>query len=175
MDIFITIISWIGGIALFGILGLAFGFSAGGFAQTKNSDLGIISLASTVLIFWLLWMGASSLYHMAGSVVDAYTSAPQQSSLAAQTTATRAQQPITTVAVDKNDGKDNLQMQILFILASIPFLIWLLSPSGQEDKEKELIRKKLMATVALEKDESGTRPWDPNWKPKDGHSENDEK
>ena len=175
MDIFITIISWIGGFALFGLLGLIFVFSSTAHRQPGESSIDIVTLASLALMLWLLWMGGASIYHIAGSTADAYVNKPQQSSSVAKTATAGTQQSVTTDTVDKSDEKDDLQMQILFILATLPFLIWLLSPSDQEDKKKELVRKKLMATVALEKDESGTRPWDPHWKPADDHSENNKK
>ena len=175
MDIFITIISWIGGFALFGLLGLVFVFSSTAHRHPGESSIDIVTLASFALMLWLLWMGASSIFHMAGSAADAYVNKPQQSSSFAKTVMTGTQQSVTTDTADKSDDKDDLQMQILFILASLPFLIWLLSPSDQEDKKKELVRKKLMATVTLEKDESGARPWDPHWKPVDDHSENNKK
>ena len=175
MDIFITIISWIGGFALFGLLGLVFVFSSTAHRQPGESSMDIVTLASFALMLWLLWMGGASIYHIAGSAADAYVNEPQQSSSVAQTATTGSQQSMTTGTTDKNDEKDDLQMQILFILATIPFLIWIFSPSDQEDKKRDLVRKKFMASVALEKDESGTRPWDPNWKPKDDRSEHDEK
>ena len=175
MDIFITIISWIGGFGLFGLLGLVFIFSSTAHRHPGESSIDIVTLASFALMLWLLWMGGASIYHIAGSAADAYVNKPQQSSSVAQTATTGTQQSVTTDTADKNDEKDDLQMQILFILASLPFLIWIFSPSGQEDKKKDLIRKKVMSSVALEKDESGTRPWNPHWMPKDDRSENDEK
>ncbi len=172
MDIFITIISWIGGIGLFGVFGLLFVFSSTAHTQPGESSLNIVSIVSFALILWLLWMGASSLYHIAGSAADEYLNKPQQTSSVVQTAITGPQKPTTTGTLDK---KDDLQMQILFILATLPFLIWIFTPSYQEDKKKELIRKKVMASVTLEKDKSGTRPWNPHWKPKDDCAEDDKK
>ena len=175
MDIFITIISWIGGIALFGLFGLLFVFSSTAHTQPGESSLNIISIVSSALILWLLWMGASSLYHIAGSAADEYLNEPQQTSSVVQTATTGSQQTITTGTADKNDEKEDLRMQILFILATLPFLIWLFTPSDEKDTKRDLVRKKVMASIALEKDEFGTRPWTPDWKPEDNHSENDAK
>ena len=62
MDIFITVISWIAGFYAILILGLAIGFSAGGYANTSNPELGLVSLISTFLFLYVIYLGASSLF-----------------------------------------------------------------------------------------------------------------
>ena len=175
MDIFITIISWIGGFALFGLIGLIFVFSSTAHKHPGESSADILSLASLALILWLLWMGASSIFHMAGSAADTYLNEAQPSSSVSHPAVTGSDKEIVTDTADQSEQKDDLRMQILFILAIIPFLIWIFTPSTRQDTRRDLIRKKVMASIALEKGEYGTRPWNPDWKPEDDHSENDEK
>ena len=62
MDTFITIISWIAGFYALFILALTIGFSAGGHANTGNSELGVISIVSTLLFLFLIYLGVSSLF-----------------------------------------------------------------------------------------------------------------
>ena len=62
MDIFITVVSWIIGLYVAFILLLAIGFAAGGAANTGSSELSIISIASSLLLIYLIWMGVSSLF-----------------------------------------------------------------------------------------------------------------
>ena len=61
MDTFITVILWLGGFYALFILALSIGFSAGGYAQTDNIELGIISAVSTFLFLFLIYLGISSI------------------------------------------------------------------------------------------------------------------
>ena len=62
MDTFITVISWIAGFYAAFILLLSIGFSAGGHANTGNAGLGMISIVSTLLFLFLIYLGGSSLF-----------------------------------------------------------------------------------------------------------------
>ncbi len=62
VDTFITVISWIAGFYAIFILVLTIVFSAGGAAQTANSELGIVSMVSTLLFLYLIYIGFSSIF-----------------------------------------------------------------------------------------------------------------
>lgn len=147
MDTFITIISWVGGIALFFLLGLSLVFSSAANAQTGKSGFGIIAVTSGVLMVWLLWMGGASLYHAAGSATDAIVNASHK-----ETAKKQSEQTDKANIASKNGDREDIRLQILFILVCIPFLIWLFTPSAKEDKEKDRVRKKFVASMSFNKD-----------------------
>ena len=154
MDTFITIISWIAGFFLSFVLLLSFVFSAAGAAQTNKLDLKIISWISVLLFIWLVWSGISSL-----SVSDEVSSAV--------TTAQNASMPETKMAASTIFENTMVMngLYVLFVFATLAFFSWLFTPSKSKESGKDLVRKKFLATAALQEDEAGRKPWEKDWNP----------
>ena len=119
MDTFITIISWLGGFALFFISLLLWSFAEGAYAQTGKTDGRIISLLSLALVVWLVWMGGSSIY-------DALFAAPDH---------------IPTI---KEKAHREYLQKIFFALAWIALMIWVFTPSKKKDQSKDKMREEML-------------------------------
>ena len=118
MDTFITIISWVGGFALFFFAALTWAFAEGAHAQTGEIGGRVLSVISGVTIIWLLWMGASSLY-------DVVFGAPDH---------------IPTI---KEKAHQEFIQKILFGVVWIGVMFWLFAPSKKKDTSKDLIKKEM--------------------------------
>jgi len=128
MDTFITVIFWVAGFYAAFILLLAMVFSAGGHAQTGDSGLGIMSLVSTFLFLFLIYLGASSLF----STDDAKVSSKIQSEKSISIEHTEANNVIETEKIEKaqtvvNTQNDNIILWILYIFMffPVPFIVYL--------------------------------------------------
>ena len=118
MDTLITIISWIGGFALFFFALLTWIFAKGARVQTGEADGIILSVISAVTIIWLLWMGASSLYDAAFGMPDHI-----------QTIKERAHQEFI--------------QKILFGAVWIGVMFWILTPSEKKNTTKDLMKQEM--------------------------------
>lgn len=112
MDTFITVISWLAGFYALFILALAIGFSAAGHANTGNSELGIVSIGSTLLFLFLIYLGASSLF----STDD--VKVPNQIKSERNVSVEHVQNS-TTVEV-QNSQNDNIILWIFYIFMFLP-------------------------------------------------------
>ncbi len=197
MDIFITVITWIVGLYAGFMLLMAIGFSAGGAAQTGNSELGILSTISSLLFIYLVWMGVSSVFFSNEveiadlnssvkevkvkkakvAIVDYDTpsvdvseiSAPstESKSRAVATEAKVAPSPKATVVKAKESTVTNndLLLWLFYAIAFIVYFSWVFAPSKIKGSKRDLVKKKIIGTMTLKKDESGLQAWDPKWKP----------
>lgn len=113
MDTFITVISWIAGFYALFILALTIAFSAGGVANTGNSELGIISIVSTLLFLYLMYVAVSSLFS-----TDDVKVPPQ----------IKSEKTISTVKIEKekrvmqvqNTQNENIVLWIFYIFMFLP-------------------------------------------------------
>ena len=186
----ITVIGWIIGLYVAFVLILAIGFSAGGAANKKNSDLSIMSLASTFLLIYLIYKGFSFLFgpddtdavaRKVAPVVqtvhyDSTESDVSRSAAPVLTTSTIATKTETQLQVHKASTEveerkelvDNTPYMLWFLYAfAFVYGIWLFIPSNGKHKEKELAKKKIMASMMFKKDATGLQAWHPDWKPED--------
>lgn len=159
MDIFITIVLWIGGFFAFFILSLTLVFAGGGAAQTGKSELKMMSVFSFILMIFLVWTGISSLSS------DVEQNVPVAKSVVSSTS--------SDVKASIHVGNDNFEtyMEIIswgsFGIFFIIFFLWLFAPSKNKGEGRDLVKKKFQGTIKLEDDDEGRKPWDPNWEPKD--------
>ena len=194
MDTFITVIGWIAGLSFAFMLLLSIGFSAGGAANTGNSELGIVSIASSLLLIYLIWAGVSSLFSSDDvkspetktivrvtqtdkvkeadydpTVVDVSgVVAPSTDKKSIATDTKMASRPAT--ATKKNEFFDD-NPYLLWLFYTVAFMIyasWLFQPSKIKGKGKDLVKQKLIASMTWKEDASGLKPWNPNWNPEDG-------
>lgn len=202
MDIFITVVSWIIGLYVAFILLLAIGFAAGGASNTGSSELSIISIASSLLLIYLIWMGVSSLFFSdeadapdinssisAGKVKEVYydtteidvsgVTAPSidGKSTSVQTKAEPRSHTQTATVKEEKSFFDDYQYLLwsFYALAFILYASWLLKPSKVKGRGKDLVKKKLIASMTLKEDATGLKPWNPNWKPEDGDASKPDK
>ncbi len=193
MDIFITVIGWVIGLYVAFILLLSIGFSAGGAANTGNLDLGIISIVSSMLLMYLIWMGISSLFmsdeddspKMVSSVgvtelknekqlyydtTEVDVSGIAAPSTAAKSTAADAKtgsRPQIQTATKKKEFFDDYPY-LLWLFYTVVFIFyasWLFTPSKAKGQGKDLVKQKLIASMTWKEDPAGLKPWNPNWDP----------
>jgi len=144
MDMFITVVLWVVGFFAFGILGLAFAFSAGGAAQTGKTELKVISSVSFLLIVFLIGMAVYSVFSsIAGSFSDVNTSIDNGNALVS----------------------GDFMIWSFYAVFFMIFFLWLFTPSKNKGSEKNSIKNKIIGSMTLKKDESGLQAWDQNWKP----------
>ena len=186
MDMVITVVGWIIGLYVAFMLILAIGFSAGGAANTKNSDLSIMSLASTFLLIYLIYKGFSFLFgpdesDAVARNVPPVTQAVQYDSTEIDVSTAAAPTLKAGTASPKRETRAQVHEQstvkkekerpeyLLWFLYTFAFVyaIWLFKPSKDGHKEKELAKKKIMATMMFKKDATGLQAWHPAWKPDD--------
>jgi len=184
MDTFFTVITWIVGIYAGFILLMAIGFSAGGAAQTGKSELGLASTFSTLLLFYLIWKGVSSLFFsdtvdesrtvrtVKVAVVDTQTPSVQVSAIMAPSTnhaksmKVKPEAKVETIAPKKDVSNDiNWLLWAFYIVTFIAYFSWIFAPSKTKGEGKDLIKQKFIASMTFKEDESGLKPWNPNWKP----------
>jgi len=193
MDMVFTVIGWIIGLYAAFMLILAIGFSLGGAANTGNSDLSIMSIGSTLLLFYLIYKGFTFFFGSDDTdVVKRYTPPVVQTVQydttpvdvtdikppAAQaitehevlTTETKIAPTVTTAktvpTVKKGyfDDKPFIPW-IFYSFMFLSYLFWLFKPSKAKQTQKELAKKKMIATMMFKKDASGLQAWNPDWKP----------
>ncbi len=196
MDIFITVIAWIIGFYVAFILLLSIGFAAGGAANTGNPELSIISIASSMLLIYLIWTGISSLFisdeedspKMVSSVGVAELKNEKQlyydttevdvSGIAAPSTdakssaadTKRASSPQIQTAIKKKEFFDNYPY-LLWLFYTVVFVFyasWLFAPSKAKGQGKDLVKQKLIASMTWKEDPAGLKPWNPKWNPEVG-------
>ena len=190
MDIVITIIGWMVGLYVAFMLILAIGFSAGGAANNKNSDLSIMSIGSTLLLIYLIYKGFTFLFgadetdgvsRKVSLVVQAVQYDTTETDVSSSTAPALKVSTIPTqvekksqvhkqpmVVKEKKDTFTNSQYILWFFYAfAFIYAVWLLKPSKGKHTEKELAKKKLIASMMFKKDASGLQAWHPDWKPED--------
>ena len=130
MDTFITVISWLAGFYALFILALTIGFSAGGAANTGNSELGIVSTVSTLLFLYLIYIGVSSLF----STDD--VKVPTQIKSEKTISAVKIEKEQTVMQV-QNTQNDNivLWMFYIFIFLPMPLILFLFYKKVRGKKE----------------------------------------
>ena len=191
MDIILTVLGWMIGLYVAFMLLLAIGFSLGGAANTGNSDLSIISIGSTFLLFYLIYKGFT--FFFGADDIDAVS---RQS--ASVIKIVQYNTPIIEISNDKaparvdrknpiqDESKHRIQTKtptvkpqkgyfddtqfLLWVFYSLSFLFyitWLFKPSKIKNSEKELAKKKIIATMMFKKDDAGLQAWHPAWKPDD--------
>ncbi len=134
MDIFITIISWLGGLTsgfiliIFIILSLT----------SHGSETNIVSFLSSILFLWLLWIGASSLYN--------YVIPDTPSNTQVIHVKETKKEPIM---ITTNSNEFEYVYKGLYILAVLSFFAWLFIPSKDEQSSRTLLRNKFIKTVSL--------------------------
>ena len=124
MDTFITVISWIAGFYAIFILLLAIGFSLAGAAQTGNSELGIVSMVSTLLFLYLIYIGFSSIF----STDDIEIPSQIKSEKNVSTEHIEVDNMVPTIKIEKeqtvikvqNSQNDNIILWILYIFMFLP-------------------------------------------------------
>ena len=158
MDIFITIVLWILGLYAGSILMLAIVFSSTAHTQTTNNELNIVSIVSSVLLVLLIWMGISSI---TGEGDDL----SKEKQVTEMKTAPLSE--VNILQVKSNYTQLDYTLWSFYVLFFISFIWWMFGTSKNEGRGKDLVMKKFMATMSLKKDESGLKPWNPNWKPED--------
>ena len=131
MDTFITVISWIAGFYAIFILVLTIGFSAGGAAQTANSELGIVSMVSTLLFLYLIYIGFSSIF----STNDIEIPSQIKSEKNVSTEHIEVDNIVPTIKMEKeqivikvqNSQNDNITLWIIYIFMflPVPFIVLL--------------------------------------------------
>ena len=191
MYIILTVIGWVIGLYVAFMLMLAIGFSAGGAANTGNKDLSIMSIASTFLLFYLIYKGFTFFF---GSddidasqkqnpaviktvqyntpIIEVSSNAPsvkREKVSPIQPQTKQKATPQTTVVKAQKGYFDDAQL-LLWIFYSFTFIfyvMWLFKPSKIKRPEKELVKKKLIATMMFKKDTAGLQAWHPAWKPDD--------
>ena len=185
----ITVIGWIVGLYVAFVLILAIGFSAGGAANKKNSDLSIMSLASTFLLIYLIYKGFTFLFgpdetdavaRKVAPVVQAVYYDNTESDVSRSTAPTLTTSAIATkteiqpqvhkasTEVEEKELVDNTPYMLWFLYAfAFVYGIWVFIPSKGKHKEKELAKKKIMASMMFKKDATGLQAWHPKWKPED--------
>ena len=167
MDIFITVVAWIVGLYAGFALLMAIVFSGLGAAQTGNSELTIASMVSSMLLIYLVWMGVSSLIE--DDVVS--TSLITKMDTMSVNNLSTLQHTVTTSenrAVSKsNYDESDFALWSIYMATFVLFFIWIFRPSTKRGREKELVKKKFLASMSLKVDETGLRPWNPNWNPED--------
>ena len=193
MDIILTGIGWVIGLYVAFMLLLAIGFSLGGAANTGNSDLSIMSIGSTFLLFYLIYKGFTFFFgaddiNTVGKQSPAIIKTVQYDTPIIEVSNTKApvrvdkanttqteQRPLVptkeNLVKSKKGYFDDTQF-LLWIFYSFTFLfyvIWLFKPSKINNSEKELAKKKIIATMMFKKDASGLQAWNPAWKPDDQH------
>ena len=193
MDMIITVIGWIIGLYVAFILILAIGFSAGGAANKKNSDLTIMSIGSTFLLFYLIYKGFTFFFgsddidvnerkapipvktiQRDTTAVDVTEATPPTTQPVTETKPTPTQTksiPVTlkeTAKAKKGYFDDAPYIPwMIYALVFLFYLFWIFKPSKEEQAEKELVKKKLIATMMFQKDATGLQAWHPDWKPDD--------
>jgi len=189
MDIILTVIGWVIGLYVAFMLILAIGFSLGGAANTGNSDLSIMSIASTFLLFYLIYKGFTFFF---GSddidtvksnktpvirtvqydtpVIDIPSTTPpvtKEKIIPEQTKATplvHKEKVVTKVKKGYFDGVPYIPW-IIYSLVLLFYVYWIFKPATKQQTEKELVKKKLIATMMFKKDVSGRQAWHPSWEP----------
>lgn len=128
MDTFITVIFWVAGFYAAFILLLSMAFSAGGHAQTGDSGLSIMSLVSTFLFLFLIYLGVSSLFSTDDVKVPSQIKSEKSISIehreANNVIETEKTQTIVNV---QNTQSDNIILWILYIFMffPVPFIVYL--------------------------------------------------
>ena len=202
MDILITIIAWVIGLYVAFILLLSIGFSAGGAANTGNSELSIISIVSSLLLIYLVWLGISSLFTSEDDSPKMVTSAgvtglKNDKQVYYDTTAV----DVSGIAAPSTDGKSTVvdtkqlshpQIQtatkkkeffddypyLLWLFYTVVFVFyasWLFTPSKAKGQGKDLVKQKLIASMTWKEDPAGLKPWSPKWNPEVGDASKSDK
>jgi len=203
MDILITVVSWIIGLYVAFILLLSIGFSAGGAANTGNTDLGIISLVSSLLLLYLIWTGISSLLPsdeadssgMTPSVKvpegkegkEAYydttevdTSGIAAPSIDGKSTATHPKEKSPSHIQEASNKKELYQEYpyLFWSFYAVAFLLyasWFFKSSKSKGQGKDLVKQKLIASMTWKEDARGLKPWNPEWNPEVGDTSTTDK
>ena len=195
MDMVFTVIGWIIGLYIAFMLILAIGFSLGGAANTGNSDLSIMSIGSTLLLFYLIYKGFTFFFGSDDIDVVKHHTSPVVQTVQYDTTVVDvtdvrppAEQAIiedeivptqtkkeATVPTEKKVSKvkkgyfDDTPFipWIIYSFVLLFYVYWIFKPSEDVHTEKELAKKKLVATMMFKKDASGLQAWHPDWKADD--------
>jgi len=191
MDMVITVIGWMIGLYAAFILMLAIGFSLGGATNTGKSELKIMSIASTFLLFYLIYQGFTFFFGSDDidpkktplvvrtvqhdtTVIDVPSATPpevltvtENKTIPTQTKTEPIVHTQQTVAKVKKGYFDDMPYipWTIYTLTFLFYMFWIFKPSKNKQTEKELVKQKLIATMTLKKDASGLQAWDPNWKP----------
>jgi len=167
MDTFITVVAWIVGLYAGFALLMAIIFSGLGAAETGNSELTIASILSSMLLIYLIWMGLSSVIEDNVVSVVPITKMDAMSinnpSALQDAVSTSEKRAVSKSNYDESD----FALWSIYMAAFVLFFLWIFRPSKKRGREKESVKKKFLASMTLKADETGLRPWNPNWNPED--------
>jgi len=171
VDILITIVLWIVGFYAFFILGMALLFAIGGAVQTGKSELKVISIFALILMVFLVWIGISSFSsdvekNTPVSKVDVSSISSHDKPLEKPKVSSNVEED-TPILKDDFETYEEIILWVFYAIFFTAFFLWLFAPSENKGEGRDLVKKKFKASVKLEKDEAGRKPWDPEWRPKE--------
>ena len=135
---------------------MAIVFSGLGAAQMGNLELTIVSVLSSMLLVYLVWMGVSSLIED-----DLVSDVPITKMDTMSVNNPSALHDAVSPSKNRTVSKSN------YMATFVLFFLWIFRPSKKRDREKESVKKKFLASMTLKADKTGLRPWNPNWNPED--------